>query len=136
MLKKFSITLDPSSFVFLNIVSAWFFSHFSLISLDRNTLFLSPKHYSLNLFTFPTCFLAQTLCSSSGMISFLFFIMHFIHLDIGFWGFSKLMRFLWNFLGWVMFKWSYMLMHCIIFAFSLCFMHLDVCFKCWNLVCW
>ena len=44
VLKRFSIALDPSSFVFLYIVSArfFFFFHFSPISLDKNSLFFLP----------------------------------------------------------------------------------------------
>ena len=67
------------------------------------------------------------------MISCLSFIMHFIHLDLGFWfffffffwkflGFFKIVELFVKFLGWVLFKWSYMIMHCITFAFSQCFM--------------
>ena len=106
----------------------FFFSFLSNLSWQKH-YFLSPKYFSLNLFTFPTCFSAQTLCSSSGMISFLSFIMHFIHLDLGFLGFWKFLGFFKidevfvKFLGWLMFKRSYMLMHCITFVFSQCFMH-------------
>ena len=38
-----------------------------------------------------------------------------------------------KFLGWVLLICCYMLMHCITFAFSQCFMHLDVCFYVQNL---
>ena len=38
-----------------------------------------------------------------------------------------------KFLGWVFLICCYMLMHCITFAFSQCFMHLDVCFYVGNL---
>ena len=52
--------------------------------------------------------------------------MHFILLDLGFWkflGFFKIDEVFVKFLGWVLFKWSSMLMHCITFSFSQCFMH-------------
>ena len=55
--------------------------------------------------------------------------MHFIHLDLGFGffkiflGFFKIDELFVKFLGWILLKWSYMLMHCITFEFSQCFMH-------------
>ena len=69
---------NPLRFVFLYIASTWFLFHFSPISLDINSLF-SPKHFSPTLSPSPL----------DGMISFLSFIMHFIHLDLGFWFFLK-----------------------------------------------
>ena len=38
-------------------------------------------------------------------------------------GFFKIDEVFAKFLGWVLFKWSCMLIHCITFAFSQCFMH-------------
>ena len=60
---------------------------------------------------------------------FLSCFMHFIHLDLGLGFFCKIFGVFQNcwviceIFGGVMFKWSYMLMHCITFAFSQCFMH-------------
>ena len=45
---------------------------------------------------------------------------------LGFWkflGFFKIDEVFVKFLGWVLFKWSCMLLHCITFTFSQCFMH-------------
>ena len=64
--------------------------------------FLSFKHFSLNLFTFPTCFSAQSLFSSSGMVSFLSFYHAFHSFRLRFLGFFKIDEFFVNFLGWVM----------------------------------
>ena len=91
VLERFSIALDPSSFVFLYIVSARFFFFFSFLSdLSRQKLsFLSPIQFSLNLYTFPTWFSAQTLCSSCGMISFLSFYYEFHSFWPRFLGFLK-----------------------------------------------
>ena len=142
VLDKFSIALDPSCFIFLYIVSTRFFSHFSLISLDRNTLFSLPNTPHSTSSPCPLDFWPKPCVLHLVWSFFSLFIMHFIHLDLGFWGFwnflgsYKIDEVFVKFLGWVMFKLSYFLMHCITFVFSPCFMHLDVCFICWNLVCW
>ena len=67
---------------------------------------------------------------------FLYFFMHFMHLDLGFgvfekfWGFSKLLSYCWNFgIGFQLneFKTSCIASH---MHYNYIFMHLDVCYIC------
>ena len=74
---------------------------FFLISLDKNTLFSFPKTSLSTSSPSPLVFFAQSLFSSSGMVSFLFFYHAFHSFKPRFLGFlkifgvfSKLMRFL------------------------------------------
>ena len=46
---------------------------------------------------------------------------------VKFLGFLKIDKYFVKFLGWVLFFLCYMIMHCIPFAFSQYFMHLDMC---------
>ena len=120
--------LDPSRFVFLYIALARFLSHISPISLDKNSL-LSPKHFSLNPFTFPHLFFGINLDFFLwyDLFSLIYHAFHtfrprFLGFEI-FLVFLEIDELFVKFLGWVLFKWYCMLMHCITFALSQCFMH-------------
>ena len=45
----------------------------------------------------------------------------------------KIVEYFMKFLVWILLIWCYMLMHCITFAFSQCFMYYKCVFICWNL---
>ena len=68
---------------------------------------------------------------------FLSLILHAFHaFRPRFWVFLKFLKideYFVKFLGWVLLIWYYMLMHCITFACSQCFMHYRCVFICWKL---
>ena len=95
---------------------------------------LSPKHFSITPFIFPIHPLVWSLHFYSGMIFFLSFYHTFHALWPNFWvffffffwkflGFFKIDEVFLKFLGWFLFKWSTMFMHCITFAFLTMFMN-------------
>ena len=96
------------------------------MSLPPNTFFLLFSSFPLGFQ--PGLCISPLVCSLNPS-----FFMHFTHLNLGFgfsWnflGFLKIDEYFVKFLGLVLCFWCYRIMHCIPFAFSQCFMHLDVC---------
>ena len=122
-----SIEIRVSIYSF-SVISFSFLSDFSRHKLSL----FSPKHFSLNPFTFPTWWY--------DLFSLIYNAFHtfrprFLVFFFKIWGFSKLC-YLWNF--WVRLCLNDPICSCI--ASHLHFHNvswiLDVCFMCWNLVCW
>ena len=136
VLDSFSTPLDPSSFMFSIYKLQRDFLSF-LFDLSRHKITsLSPKHFSITLFIFPPHSSVWSLHFYFSMISFLSFYHTFHAFWPNFWGFSKLMKFLWNF--WYGFCLNDLKCSCI--ASHLHFNNdsciLDVCLLYWNDVCW
>ena len=113
-----------------------------LISIDLSldtSVFSPPKPFSLTPNLFPWDSQAFSSFSSLGKLLISFIYMHFMFWNLGFgvfekfWGFSKLMKFCWNF-GLVfedlILKTSCIALH---LHYNSIIMHLDVCnlFVCW-----
>ena len=121
--------LDPSRCNFFKYLQGKIRFHFSL---DRFSFSLLPNTFPSLQTSYPLGFRPR-LCFSSLVSVFnpSFFMLHAFRprfwVFFEFLGFLKIVEIFMKVLGWVLFIWWYMIMHCIPLAYSQCFMHLDVC---------
>ena len=109
------------------------------ISLDRKAIQIIPNTLFSLFSSSPLGF--RPCLSFSPLVRSLYpLFLHAFHafrprfwVYLKFLGFSKIDVYFVKFLGWVLCFWCNMIMHCIQFAFSQCFMYLNVCLYAWKL---
>ena len=90
-------------YVFLYIRFNAIFSHFSPIFLDKKSYLPLPKQFTSHSSSSPLILRSNPCIFTLVWSSFYPLIIHFMHSDLtfgvfeNFWGFSKLMKYLWNF---------------------------------------